>query len=184
MSDDLTLLLRRMSAGDATASEHAWSAVFEQLRHIAQRQMGGRAPRGSLQPTLLVNEAWLKLAHKDLSYTDRRHFYCLASKVMRAVLIDAERQRRATKRGGDLQRVSWNVDLAASQPDEGIDILALDETLQRLSQHSERMGRLVELRVFGGLSHAECAEALDCSLRLVEREWQFAKAWLYDELTR
>ena len=117
-----------------------------------------------------------------MDWSDRKHFFLLASRVMRSVLVDAARRRGAAKRGGELHAVDVEIDLL---PGSGtaFDILELDETLQRLAAHSERMAKIVELRVFGGLDHAECAEALGCALRTVESDWHFAKVWLFSELS-
>ncbi|WP_419191139.1 ECF-type sigma factor [Saltatorellus ferox] len=181
MADELTHLMRRMSAGDPAASEAVWSTVYDQLRAIARHQMVTGPKGASLHPTMLVNEAWLKLAGKEVAWSDRKHFFLLASQVMRSVLVDAARRRGAAKRGGDLHLIDVEIDL---MPGGGtpFDILELDETLQRLAVHSARMAKIVELRVFGGLDHAECAESLGCSLRSVESDWHFAKVWLYSEL--
>jgi RNA polymerase sigma-70 factor (ECF subfamily) len=177
-----TRLLNRMAAGDLEAAEALAPLIYGELHKLAEAQMGGRRTHPTLQPTALVNEAWLRLAGPEpKEFAGREPFFALASRVMRSVLVDHARAREALKRGGDRARVT----LAGNEEAVdgfAVDILALDEALQRLKTLDPRLHQLVELRFFGGLNHPEIARAMGTSLRSVEREWRLARAWLHGEL--
>lgn len=172
---DVTRLLREWSDGDPAALQRLIPLVYQDLRRLARRARRSEGP-DSPQTTTLVHEAYLRLARGPLSLRDRGHFFALAARVMRRLLIDEARARGALRRGGG----------ALLEPPEGagppVDLLALDVALRRLSALDPRQGRLVELRYFGGLTEAETAEALGISVATLKREWTVARAWLYRAL--
>lgn len=179
---DVTRVLARLHAGDHDAVEALLPLVYEELRDLAARVFRGQ--RGhTLQPTALVNEAYLKLAgHDGTGWNDRAHFLAVAATAMRQVLLNHARDRRAEKRGGDdVRRVTLDRVLATLE-EENVSFLDLDDAITRLSAVSERQARLVELRVFGGLTLEESARVLSITLKRVRIDWQFAKAWLKREL--
>ena len=179
---DVTLLLRRVGAGESEAIDRLFSVVYDELRALAGRQFRALPANHTLQPTALIHEAYLRLVRTDeLELKDRAHFFALSSRVMRQLLVDHCRRRRAAKRGGG--RVPMGLEDVAG-PDQGTElpILELDEALQRLGALDERKSRVVELRFFGGLSVPEVAEVLEVSVRTVEADWTMARAWLKREL--
>ena len=146
--------------------------------------MAGERPNHSLQATALVNEAYLRLVDaKNVAWHDRAHFLAVAARVMRRILVDHARARRAQKRGGPAERVTLDEALTVGT-DERRDYVALDDALNALAAFDERKGRVVELRFFGGLTIKETAEVIGISTATVERDWILAKAWLYAELGR
>ena len=156
--------------------------VYAELRRIAAREMRREKPGRTLQTTALVHEAYLRLL-KDasLSFENRAHFLGVAARAMREILIEHARARSARKRGGGAVRLTLD-DLVAPVSSPSIDVLALDEALQRLARLDERHARVVELRYFGGLSVEETAAALELSPATVKRDWTLARAWLFREL--
>jgi len=182
--EPVTALLKRWRQGDSAALEKLVPLVYSELRRIAARQLRRERPNHTLQPTALVHEAYLRLVDVDrLNVRDRTHLLSLAARLMRQVLVDNARRRRALKRGGDptlvsLSEVSIPTDTAA------VDVLALDEALNELSSDDPRLSRLVELKFFAGLTIAEAAHALGVSTATVERDWTIARAWLYERLSR
>lgn len=183
---EITQLVAQCAEGADEAVNRLFSFVYEDLRAIAHRQLRRESEGHTLSTTALVHEAYLDLVgqtHSD--WRDRAHFYAVASRAMRHILIDYARSRRAEKRGGAQIRVPLTDDLAAvdgAAGDGGVDLISLDEALTRLAERDERMGRVVECRFFGGMTAEETAEALGVSLRTVERDWTRAKAYLYQEL--
>jgi RNA polymerase sigma factor (TIGR02999 family) len=178
-----TLLLRRMSGGDDRAAEELMPLVYGELHALAARFMGGHAAGHTLQPTALVNEAWLRLIEPTLGATfeNRAHFLGVAARAMRSVLVDHARRRGAQKRGGAHERVPLE-DIAALFEERASDLLALDEALTRLSVMDPQLGRIVELRFFGGLSVEETAGILEVSEPTIVRGWRVARMWLKREL--
>ena len=156
--------------------------VYAELRRIAAREMRRERPGRTLQTTALVHEAYLRLL-KDtsLSFENRAHFLGIAARAMREILIEHARGRAARKRGGGAVRLTLD-DLAAPVAAPSVDVLALDEALERLARFDERHARVVELRYFGGLSVEETAAAMDLSPATVKRAWTLARAWLFREL--
>ena len=157
-------------------------SIYPELRRLAAFHLKRRAPQASLDPTALVNETWLRLARQP--WKSRSYFMALASSAMRNVLVDYVRARLAEKRGGDWTRV--RIEGAGEQ--EGmtfslVQVLAVHEALERLSQLDARKARVVEMRFFGGMEFDEIAEALNISRITAKRDWQFSRAWLYDSLT-
>src|SRR5215813_4321434 len=181
---ETTRLLKAWSEGDEMALERLVPLVDAELRRLARHYLRQERPGHILQTTALVNEAWVRLINwPDVSWQNRAHFIGLAARLMRRVLVDEARRRRAQKHGGDVVHVS----LAAAEGiahEKGDDLVALDAALNELVTFDERLGKIVELRFFGGLSLEETAEALKISPRTVQREWSMAQAWLYRELSR
>ena len=183
-SGEITLLLRRLQEGDKGAEEHLIEKVYGELRKLAASYLRRERPGHSLQPTALVNEAYLKLTRLDrLSWQDRSHFFGVAAHLMRQILVDHARARRAEKRGGDVRVVPLDEALIL---DKGrpMEIIALDEALDRLQEKDPRGAKVVECRFFGGLSVEETAEVLGIAPRTVKRDWYLCRAWLQRELSR
>jgi RNA polymerase sigma factor (TIGR02999 family) len=179
---EITRLLSSMRRGDRDAESRLMKLVYRELRSRAGRYMRGERPDHTLQPTALVNEAYLRLTHKDrIDWQSRAHFYAVAAGEMRRILVDHARNRAAAKRGGPLERISLD-DAAvycASRPEE---LLALDDALQQLATWAPRPARVVEMLFFGGLTGAEIAEVLGISARTVKRDWSAARAWLHSQI--
>ncbi len=181
---DATRLLQRIEAGDALASEELLPLMYDELRRIA----GGYLRRGgevgpTLQPTVLVNEAWLRLmgGSTPLSVKSQGHFCAIAARAMRNVLVDHQRARGADKRGAGGERETLS-GLAASVEEQGAPVLELHEALEKLEAFDPELGRVVEMRAFANLSITETAEALGLSTATVERRWRVARAWLREFL--
>lgn len=179
---EATLILRKIASGDASAAEQLFPIVHEELRRLAGLAMRDEAVGHTLQPTALVNEAYLRLLGSESEYADRRHFMAVAATAMRHILIDHARRRRALRRGGDRAKFSVAlVDPAAADAQE-IDIERLGEALERLEKVDARRHRVVELRFFGGLTAQETADLQGVSLSTVEADWRVARAWLLSAL--
>jgi len=181
---DLTGLLRTWSAGDPRAFDELMPLVYSELHRMALRYLAGERSAVSVQATALVNEVCLRLLGWDQArWQNRGHFFGVSAQMMRRVLVDIARRRRAERRGGpEAVRVPLDaIDVAAREPDA--DLLALDDVLERLAAEDPRKARVVELRFFGGLSMEETAQALGISLRTAHSDWAFARAWLYRALT-
>jgi len=156
--------------------------VHAELRRLAQRYMGRERPGHTLQATALVNEAYLRLIDaKTVRWQNRAHFFAIAARVMRQVLVDSARARGNDKRGGGVRKVSFDENFMG-MPEAGADLVALDDALRALEVVHPRKSQVVELKFFGGLSHEETGEALSVSPDTVKRDWQFAKLWLLREL--
>lgn len=181
-TSEVTRLLVAWSEGNQSALEALTPLVHEELRRLAHHYMRLEQPGHTLQTTALVNEVFLKLIdQKRVEFANRARFFALAATLMRHILVDHARDRKQLKRGGGARKVSLDDALIVSE-DRNEDLLALDESLRRLSAIDERKGKVVELRFFGGLSVEETAEALGISAVTVMREWSMAKAWLYNSL--
>lgn len=181
---ELTRLLHAWSDGDADALEQLTPLVYAELRRLAARYMDRERSDHTLQPSALVNEAYLRLVDaRGVQWQNRAHFFAVSAQMMRRILVDFARSRRNVKRGAGAQRISLdNVDVRA--PERSVDLLALDEAMERLAGLSPRQSRVVELRYFGGLTEEEVARVLSVSSRTVRHEWGLARAWLYRELSR
>jgi RNA polymerase sigma-70 factor (ECF subfamily) len=180
---EVTKLLQAWSDGDADAFERVLPLVYDELHRMAARYMTGERSSVSLQATALVNELCLRLLGWDsIQWQNRGHFFAVSAGMMRHVLVDIARRRRAERRGGPhAVRVPLEaVEIPAIEP--AADLLAVDEALQTLALEDPRKARVVELRFFGGLSIEETAEALGISARTVHSDWAFARAWLYRRL--
>jgi len=171
-----------MSAGDGAAAERLLPLVYDELRRVAAGYLRRERPDHTLQPTALVHEAYLRLIDQTrVDWKNRAHFCAVASDMMRRILVDHARKHQAVKRGGGETRIS--LDEAVSFPREAeIDVLAVDEALLDLARLDPQQGRLVELRFFGGLTLDETAEVMGLSRSTVQREWNMAKAWLYNQI--
>jgi len=175
---EVTQLLARVAGGDRDASARLIPLVYAELRAMAGRCMRGERPGHTLQATVLVHEAYLRLVGFDrIHWQNRAHFFGIAARVMRNILLDYAREHGARKRGGGAARVSLDEALLVTR-DRLDDILALDESLQRLALADPEQSRLVELRFFAGMSVEETAEVMGISTATVKREWSHAKAWL------
>src|SRR6266516_600600 len=171
-SHDVTRLLARWKDGDEAALQQLVPIVHEELRRLARRQMAGERPGHTLQPTALVNEAYLRLVNlKQMQWQDRAHFFAMAARLMRRILVDFARARKNQKRGGALHRVTFDENLlvASDTPD---DLIAIDEALRSLAAQYDRKSQVVELRFFGGLSVEETADVLKISQETVMRDWK------------
>ena len=178
---EVTRLLHEISGGDASAVERLVPLIYAELRQIAERAMRHERSDHTLQPTALVHEAFLRLVGKpDLSWESRAHFLNIAAQAMRRVLLMHARERRAAKRGGGLERVTLDDQLGSAE--RGVDLIGLDESLERLALIFPRKARVVELRFFAGLSVEETAKVLAISTATVKREWDFARAWIRRDL--
>jgi RNA polymerase sigma factor (TIGR02999 family) len=178
-ANDVTRLLRRMAQGDEAAPAELLPHLYEQLRGIAESLMAQQSPSHTLQPTALVHEAWLRMSGGD--YEGREHFAAVAARAMRSVLVDHARRKRADKRGGAALRVPADLLLERIE-EEGADVLALEDALQRLGERDPELLRIVELRFFGGLSTEETARVLGISTATLTRSWKVARLWLAREL--
>jgi len=175
----LTQLLLDWRGGDETALERLMPLVYADLRSIARRCLRDEKRGEALETTELVNEAYLRLVRSSqVQWRDRTHFFAMAARLMRRVLVDEVRKRGFQKRGGDLVRVTLDDESASSTPTPDINLLALDEAIERLAQFSPRKARVVEMRFFGGMTIEETAAALDVSIDVVKREWRTARLWL------
>ena len=187
---DVTALLRAWARGERAALDELLPLVYGELRRQAARCLRAQPSGHTLQPTALVHEAYLRLVDRGSTgadWQDRSHFFAVAARVMRSVLVDHARARRTAKRGGGARALTLDAaDAAAAvaerSSDPGVDVELLDEALTRLAALDPRQARVVELRYFGGLSIAEVAEALGVSHATVEREWKTARLWLRREL--
>jgi RNA polymerase sigma factor (TIGR02999 family) len=181
-SSPVTELLHRWSDGDVVAQEQLIPLVYNELRRIAKRCLAAQ-PHNTLQSTALVHEAYLRLVGNSIRWEDRVHFFALAAQLMRRILVDHSRMKRAQKRGGDSVTLVLDENLAVSAERE-LDLIALDDALNALAAIDERQARLVELRFFVGLSIEETAHALEVSPATVKREWAKASLWLLQQIRR
>ena len=180
---DVTQLLAAWRGGDPAALERLIPLVYAELRRVASARLRHEAPNHTLQTTALVHEAYVRLVGLErMALRDRTHFFAMAARLMREVLVDHARRRDAQKRGGGVTRLGLE-DVAAGAESAIVDVLALDEALTELNAVDERLCRVVELRYFAGLNIAETADALDVSSATVERDWTFSKAWLLQRLS-
>jgi RNA polymerase sigma-70 factor, ECF subfamily len=178
---EVTQLLKAINGGDISAADRLLPMVYAELHRLAASYMRRERQDHTLQPTALINEAYMRLAGADLDWQNREHFIGMAANVMRRVLVDYARAHKAQIRGGDLKRVELEDGLAISveRTDE---MLALDEALNKLTLVSPRQAKVVELRYFGGLSTEQIAVILAIAPRSVKRDWALARIWLFKEL--
>jgi RNA polymerase sigma factor (TIGR02999 family) len=180
--DDLTQLLHRWADGDRVALDELMPLIYKELHKLAKRQMTRQEPKHTLQTTAIINEAYLRLAgNSDKDWENRDHFFGVAAKAMRHVLVDHARTRRAAKRGGEV-RIEQLIDAADIGEARSAGMIALDDALTTLTGQYPRQAEVVELRYFGGLSVEETARTLKLSPETVARDWRFAKAFLRSEL--
>lgn len=179
---DITRILDRVREGDREALHELMPMVYQELRQIARRQLRRGAADSTIHTTVLVHEAFLRLAgDSGLDVEDRSHFYAVAATAMRHVLVDHARRRNSAKRGGDYRRVDF--DSAVLDVDQQAELIVeIDDALTKLAQLDERLSRVVECRFFAGMSVQETAAALGVTVRTVHRDWIKARAWLHDRL--
>lgn len=183
-AQDLTGLLLAWGRGETDALDQLIPLVHQELRQLARKHMAGERAGHSLEPTALVNEAYLRLVDlQRVRWTNRAHFFAMASRLMRRVLVDAARSRQYQKRGGGVRRVTFIESQAAARQSE-YDLVALDDALAALEAVDARKCHVVEMRYFGGLTVEETAEALGVSRDTVLRDWQFSRVWLRREIRR
>lgn len=187
---EITRLLKAWSGGQDAALEELMPLVHNELRRVARRYMKNERAGNTLQPTALVNEVYLRLVNvTELTWRDRAHFFAVAAEMMRRILVDAARARRAVKRGGHAERVNHSSafdfdnlpDMSSSRDRE---LILIDDALEALAKMDPRKARVIELRFFGGLSVDQTAEALNVSPQTVMRDWKLARAWMTRELRR
>jgi RNA polymerase sigma factor (TIGR02999 family) len=185
-SKQVSEILRQWGCGDRKALETLLPLVYSELQHLAHYHLRQRRPNHTLQTTALVHEAYLRLAReKPLHVDNRAHFLGIAAQLMRWILVDYERNRRAAKRGAGATRLALDPSIAARHsPDQEVDLLALDEALDRLAKLDSQQSQIIELRYFGGLSIEDTSEFLGISPATVKRGWASARAWLLREMSR
>jgi RNA polymerase sigma-70 factor (ECF subfamily) len=179
---EVTGLLRALRGGDREAAEKLFPLVYSELHRIANSFMRRERQDHTLQPTALINEAYLRLADASVDWQSRAHFIAVAANAMRRILVDHARRHDAIIRGGGLQRIEW--DDALGMPEEkSRELLALDEALHRLEATSPRQAKVVELHYIGGLSFEEIGAVLAVSPRTAKRDWAVARLWLFKQIT-
>jgi RNA polymerase sigma factor (TIGR02999 family) len=181
---EVTQLLRQWCSGDTTVAERLTPLVYDELRRLAEAYMRRERPDHTLQPTELIHEAYLRLIGQGQpEWRGRSHFFSFAAHLMRQILVDHARARNANKRGAGLQKITLSrADAPAAE--RGVDLLALNEALDRLADVDQRRAHILELRFFGGMTEEETAESLEISVATVRRNMRLAEAWLYRELAQ
>ncbi len=179
---EVTELLRLWRSGDEEALDRLTPLVYDELHRLAHRHLNRERPDHTLQTTALVNEAYLRLVEQsDVDWESRAHFFAVSAQVMRHILVDYARRHAAAKRGGEFQKVTLDGEAIVSR-ERAAELVALDEAMQALHEIHPRRSKVVELRYFGGLNNKDASEVLKVSETTIERDWRFAKAWLYREL--
>jgi RNA polymerase sigma factor (TIGR02999 family) len=182
-SPQITLLLKQWSEGEREALDQLMPLIYEELRKQASRYLKKERSNHTLQTTALINEAYLKLIDQRVgAWQNRTHFFAIAAQAMRRILVDYARERHREKRGGANENLPLEEAAFMISPEKSVDLVALDEALTQLAKYDERQVRVVELRYFSGLSIDETAEILGVSNVTVRRDWNMAKAWLYQQL--
>ena len=180
---EVTRILHEWSDGDSDAPGRLMPFVYAELRRQARNYLSKERGSHTLQPTALVHEAYIKLIdHTRVTWQNKAHFMGVAANIMRRILVDHARRHLADKRGGEFEKVQLEENLIAISKEKTVELLALDEALERLAEIDSLKSRIVELRYFGGLSVEETAEVLGVSEITVKRHWRMAKAWLYGEV--
>lgn len=181
-SESITELLVQVGQGRRSAAEQLMPLVYDQLRALARSFFAAQRPNHTLEPTALVHEAFLRLVGpSQTDWTGRAHFFAVAAKAMRQILINHAEAKQAAKRGGGWQRITLS-EAVHESGDREVELLALNEALSSLEEMDERQARVVELRFFGGLTVEEAAEVLKVAPRTIELDWRMAKAWLVRKL--
>ena len=178
---EITQLLEALRDGNSKDYEKFYESVYSELRRVAGGMMKRERAGHTLQPTALVNEAFLRLVGDRYSWENRAHFFGAAARSMRRILVDHARRRVAGKRGGDVMLVTF-AELQVASVHPNVDLLALDEALSALTSYDKRLGQVVELRYFAGCTNAEIAEILGKSPATVKRDWTYARAWLFERM--
>jgi RNA polymerase sigma factor (TIGR02999 family) len=179
----VTRYLEQLRGGNKAAFDDLMPIVYDQLRKLAARCLAAERPDHTLRATALVHEAYLRLAGSDVEWQDRAHFFAVAARVMRHILVDHAKSQRRQKRGGGAARVSLE-DAILVSPEAPAGLIELDQALTRLSAQDERKAQVIELLFFGGLTYDETAAVLNISPATIHRELRMAKAWLYRELAQ
>jgi RNA polymerase sigma factor (TIGR02999 family) len=182
VSENVTLLLLAWGRGDEEARDELIPIIYDTLHRIAHHQLRSERAGHTLETTALINEAYLKLVEQTVSWQSRAHFFGIAARLMRQLLVDYARARQRLKRGGDRQQISLTAAASIVQ-EQAVDLLALDEALETLAEVDPQRGRIVELRFFGGLTIEETSQVMGISTPTVERGWRAARAWLQTELS-
>jgi RNA polymerase sigma factor (TIGR02999 family) len=179
---DVTRILAAIEEGDSRAVDRLLPVVYQELRRLAAQRLSREKPGQTLQPTALVHEAYLRLLGADnQNWKSRTHFFAAAVEAMRRILIENARRKHRLKRGGDRERADLNEDIAAAD-ESSPDVLALDEALAKLREREPAVADLVKLRYFAGLTIEQAAEVLGISRRTANRQWAYARAWLFGEI--
>ena len=182
-SRSTTEMLSAIASGDSRAADELLPLVYDEFHRLAEGYLRRESPGHTLQPTALVNEAYLKLVDQShANWKGRTHFFAIGAQAMRRILVDHARGKHREKRGGGLHRIALDEEMSVS-PRRDEDLVELDEALNKLAKLDPRQARIVELRFFGGLTVAEVADVLGVSKRTVENEWTMVRAWLRRELT-
>jgi len=182
---DVTQMLKEWSDGNQNIFDKLMPLVYEELRRQASRYLRKERSNHTLQTTALIHEAYLKLIdQKNVEWQNRAHFFAIAAQAMRRILVDYARERHRAKRGGAAENLSLEKAAFIVSKEKSLDLVALDEALTRLSKFDERQARIVELKFFSGLDIDETAEVLGVSNATVRRDWNMAKAWLHQEITK
>jgi RNA polymerase sigma-70 factor, ECF subfamily len=178
----ITQLLAEWRDGKQSALDELYPLVYDELHRLARRYMSRERKGHTLQTTALINEAYVRLVdQKNVNWANRSHFFAISAQIMRRILIDHARRHAYAKRGGGAQQVSLE-EVAAITPDQGRELVRLDEALKSLAERDPRRSQVVELRYFGGLNNEEIAGVLNVSENTVTRDWNMARAWLYQQL--
>jgi RNA polymerase sigma factor (TIGR02999 family) len=180
---DVTHLIEQIESGDPNAAEHLLPLVYEELRKLASKKLSKEKPGQTLQTTVLVHEAYLRLVDTDQpqQWNGRSHFFGAAAEAMRRILVENARRKQAQKHGGQMQRLELDVATAVAE-ELSDDLLAVDEALTRLEEQWPEKAKLVKLRYFAGLTIPEASQAMKISTATAERHWRFARAWLHSQL--
>ncbi len=179
---DITQLLEAVYAGQSDAEAQLVERVYRELRTMARGFLANESASHTLQPTALVNEAYMRLLPLDQDWRNRRYFFGAAARAMRRILTDHARQKRANKRGGDIEKVTFE-SLAIEVPEPAVDVLDLANALDDLAHNDGRLADVVQLRYFVGLTFDQTAELLEVSITTVKRDWVFARTWLLERLS-
>ena len=179
---NITQLLAAWRDGNQSALDELYPLVYDELHRLARRYMTRERKGHTLQTTALINEAYVRLVGQKVNWANRSHFFAISAQIMRRILIDHARRHAYAKRGGGAQQVSLE-EAATVTPDQSGELLRLDEALKSLAEMDPRRSQVVELRYFGGLNNEEIAGVLNVSENTVTRDWNMARAWLYQQLT-
>ena len=180
---EITELLAEWREGNQSALDNLYPLVYDELHRLARRYMSRERKGHTLQTTALINEAYVRLVdQKNVQWANRSHFFAISAQIMRRILIDHARRHAYAKRGGGAQQVSLE-EAATVTPEQGLELIRLDEALKSLAEMDPRRSQVVEMRYFGGLNNEEIAGVLHISENTVTRDWNMARAWLYQQLT-
>ena len=180
---EIAALLEQLASGVDNAADQLMPLVYDRLRGLAQKMLRNESPSHTLQPTALVNEAYIRmLGQTQVNWQGKTHFFAIGARMMRRILVDHARRKLSQKRGGSLHRLSLEEDLCVSKRSDE-DVLAIEDALSKLAELDPRQAQIVELRFYGGLTVEEVAEVLKVSKRTVESDWTMLRAWLRRELT-